>query len=147
MPRKRTRRFTGGAAGDVSGSTAGSSVGGDTMSINVGAPKKIKAIRENPNQVVCVALLFILFILTILVRQFVDVGVIWNKLSISVVAFTLGAGLIGYYLLIGGQNEGLVVDMYLYFSLIAVGYWLWLLFFSDGFIDKQRVKNTESEEK
>ena len=79
-------------------------------------------------------------------RQIFTPGVIANKLSISIVAFTLGAGLIGYYLLTGGNNQGLIVDMYLYFSIIVVGYWLWLLFFADGYENKE-IKDEKDKDK
>ena len=151
MPRKFTRRLRGGVQGTVNAQTGvTNSVGtsapsGGDISFSLGnAPGNIKAIKSNPNQVVSISFLFIIFILVVLMRQVFTPGVIANKLSISVVAFTLGAGLIGYYLLTGGNNKGLIVDMYLYFSIIVIGYWLWLLFFADGYqpyVHKKKKKD------
>lgn len=153
MPRRFKRKLRGGVQGTINGQTgATNSVGssapsGGDISFSIGnAPGNIKAIKSNPNQVVSISFLFIIFILVVLMRQIFTPGVIANKLSISVVAFTLGAGLIGYYLLTGGNNSGLIVDMYLYFSILVVGYWLWLLFFADGYQNKQ-VKDEDEDKK
>jgi len=154
MPRNKGRRIRGGAEGGVlnsgpPGGSGGSGSGsGENISFNIkNAPVKLAKIKGNPNQVVTVAFLCIIFILVLLFRAYAGngIGVIGNKLSISVIAFNLGACLIGYYLLIGGNGDGFIVDMYLYLSIAVFGYWLWLLFFSDSFsnIDKAKAKEAE----
>lgn len=138
MPRRFKRKLRGGAQGALNAQTGVPSSGGD-ISFSIGnAPGNIQAIKSNPNQVVCISFLFIIFILIVLMRQLFTPGTIGDKLSISFVAFTLGAGIIGYYLLTGGNNQGIVVDFYLYFSILAVGYWLWLLFFADGYTNLEK---------
>ena len=147
MP-KRVRRIRGGVQGTVnSASGSGSGSGSGDISFNIkDAPSNIRSIKSNPNQVVTIAFLFIIFILVVLMRQLVEPGIIQNKLSISIVAFTLGAGLIGYYLLIGGNQDGLITDMYLYFSILIIGYWLWLLLFVDGFVAGNGNKDDKEEQ-
>lgn len=144
MPKKK-RKMRGGQAQApvnsgtpaVGGAPQGKSASGGDISFKISnAPDSLKKIHSNPNQVVALTTLFIILLLVPLSRYVTGTqGEVMHRFSISVIAFSLGACLIGYYLLTGEGNVDLIVNGYLGLAFVLGCYWIWLIT-RDGFQNK-----------